>query len=609
VALLVAGCLALVGLAVAGQASVPKGLQFVQVGHWVYNDTAQSAFHVDGATSQVDARANVPGAAPGSQVVQGDNSGYVVERTRITEFDKATLSVENTTTPPAPETPVVLEVVGGPYLVYRNAGQVVRLGDPTAAVPAGGPLSRPVATTEGTVWVHRIDNGSICELPKGAAVLSCPAQLPPGHGGALALVDDRPVVLDTTADSLHTVGKDGLGEASAIGIKLLPAAQVANNAVDGRLAVADPERNQLHLIDTGGLGKDGPAVKPISVELPKSGRFGGPVATSHDIALVDETRQEVLTYDSNGSLKSTKKVPGAEPPRLSRGEDNRVYVDSSTGSHVLVVNGEDGSVVDVDVDKAANSQTAGAPSSAPEPPPAGPPAAEAPANPQAKAAAPPPPPVAEATPPGAPRNVSATAGDGSAKVSWRPAADNGARITGYRLSWPGGSTRVGGSARSATVSGLANGTSYVITVVAENSAGRGAAVSAKAVVPRKKVTTPSVPSVPSGPPTVSITSVRSTNTGLTVSVSANGKGAPATCQADFMGGKSPSKSCSGATNLTITNIAWFGAITVTATIKTAGGTGSDSWTGTPQISGGYGLLWLGPIALLGTRRGKEKGLL
>lgn len=527
-------------------------------------------------------------------------------------------AVPETPVLPAPETPVVLEVVGGPYLVYRNAGQVVRLGDPTAAVPAGGPLSRPVATTEGTVWVHRIDNGSICELPKGAAVLSCPAQLPPGHGGAMALVDDRPVVLDTTADTLHTVGKDGLGEASAIGIKLLPTAQVANNAVDGRLAVADPERNQLHLIDTGGLGKEGPAVKPISVELPKSGRFGGPVATSHVIALVDETRQEVLTYDSNGSLKSTKKVPGAEPPRLSRGEDNRVYVDSSTGSHVLVVNGEDGSVVDVDVDKAASSQTAGAPSSAPEPPAGtGPP--ETPADTQAKAAAPPSPPVAEATPPGAPRNVSATAGDGSAKVSWRPAADNGARITGYRLSWPGGSTRVGGSARSATVSGLANGTSYVITVVAENSAGRGAAVSAKAVVPRKKVTTPSVPSVPSGPPTVSITSVRGTTTGLIVSLNANGKGASATCQADFLGGKSKSTSCSGATNLTITNIIWAGTITVTATIKTDGGTGSDSWTGVPQTSsggggsgsapGGSGLVWLGPIALLGTRRGKEKGLL
>lgn len=630
VTLLVAGCLALIGLAVTGQASVPEGIQFIQVGHWVYNDSAQSVLHIDGATSQVDARAYVPGAASGSQVAQGDNSGYVVGRTRITEFDKATLSVENTTTPPAPETPVVLEVAGGPYLVYRNAGQVVRLGDPTAAVPAGGPLSRPVATTEGTVWVHRIDNGSICELTKDAAVLACPAQLPPGHGGALALVGDQPVVLDTTADTLHTVGKDGLGAASAIGIKLSPAAQVANNAVDGRLAVTDPERNRLHLIDTAGLGNDRPAAKPISVELPKDSRFGGPVTMSRVVALVDETRQEVLTYDSNGSLKSTKKVPGTEPPRLSRGEDNRIYVDSSTGSHVLVVNGEDGSVVDVDVDKAASSQTAGAPSSAPEPPPAsGPPAAEPPSKPQAKAAAPPPPPVADATPPGAPRNVTATAGDGSAKVSWRAAADNGARITGYRLSWRGGSIRVGGSARSATVRGLANGTSYVITVAAENSAGRGAAVSAKAVVPRKKVTAPSSPSKPSpskpsstkpsGPPTVSITGVRSTNTGLAVSVNANGKGASATCQADFMGARSKATPCSGATTVSITNIVWAGAITVTATIKTAGGIGSDSWIGVPQTSSGgggsgsapdgSGLVWLGPIALVGKRRGKGKDLL
>lgn len=689
VALVVAGCLALVGLAVTGQAATPERLEFVQVGHWVYNDAAQSAFHVDGSTNRVDARADVPGAN-GSQVAQGDGSGYVVGRNRVTEFDKATLSVEESVPPPAPETPFVMEVAGGPYLVYRNAGQIVRLGDPAATVPAGGPLSRPVATTEGTVWTHRVDNGSVCELPKGAAVMACPAQLPPGHGGGLTLVGDRPVVLDTTGDSLHRVGPDGLGDGLPLGIKLSPSAQVANSAVGDRLAIADPEREQLHLIDISGLDEDRPSAKPISVELAKGSRFNGPLSSSNVVAMVDETRGEVLTYDADGKLRSTTKVPGqGTAPRLAKGEDNRIYVDSSDGSHVLVVNGDDGTVVDVDVDKAANSQTAGAPSADPEP------SGDQPAPPPQQQQAPPntqqaPPPVAKATPPGAPRKVSASSGDGSIKVSWSPAADNGARITGYRVTWTGGSTRVGGSSRGTTISGLRNGTPYVLTVVAENSAGIGPGASAKAVIPgpanrpagapavtanataagnvsvswtrpdlrggtlvhylvsvtgkgqrtvsgtsadftgvtgtatvtvravtkfgsgadltgatgSRKVTVP----VPSVPPAITVSKVRVGTTGLIVDVTADGKGAPATCQAEFNGARSASKACSGATSLPINNVAYFGAITVTATIKTSGGTGSDSWTGSPSGAGGA-LVWLGPLALVGLRRRKEKELL
>lgn len=690
VALLVAGCLALIGLAVTGQASTPEGLEFVQVGHWVYNDASEAAFHVDGSTNQVDARANVPGAERGSQVVQGDNSGYVVERTRITEFDKATLSVGETTPPAAPETPHVLEIMGGPYLVYRNAGQVVRLGDPTATVPAGGPLSRPVATSDGTVWVHRIDSGSICELPKGTAVLACTAQLPPGHAGALTLVGDSPVVLDTTGDALHRVGPEGLGEALPLGIKLSPSAQVANSAVGDRLAIADPERNQLHLIDIGGLDNDRPSAKPISVELTKGSRFSSPVSGSNVVAMVDETRQELLTYDSAGTLKSTTKVPGqGQAPRLAKGEDDRIYVAASDGSHVLVVNGQDGKIVDVDVDKAASSQTAGAPSSNPEPPPGNdaPPQQQQqqPPDTQVKKAAAPPP-VAKATPPGAPRNVSATAGNGTIKVSWSAATDNGARITGYRVSWSGGSTRVGGSSRGTTVSGLANGSSYVITVVAENSAGVGAGASAKALIPGRAAGAPSVTAnasaagkvsvswtrpelhggtlvhylvratgqgerklsatsteftgvtgtatvtvravtqfgsgpaltgaagskkatvpVASGPPTITITQVRGKDNTLLVSVNANGKGAPATCTANFFGETKPT-SCSGATTLTIPGVAWIGSITITATIKTSAGTATDTWRGSPTVSGGA-FFWLGPMALVGLRRRKDKELL
>jgi hypothetical protein len=90
--------------------------------------------------------------------------------------------------------------------------------------------------------------------------------------------------------------------------------------------------------------------------------------------------------------------------------------------------------------------------------------------------------VIPASPPGAPPSVNATAGDGSAAVTWGAAANNRATITGYRLTWNGGSRTVSGTARSTTLTGLTNGTRYTISVAAVNSAGQGPTASA-AVTP------------------------------------------------------------------------------------------------------------------------------
>ncbi|WP_157368453.1 fibronectin type III domain-containing protein [Alloactinosynnema sp. L-07] len=525
VALLVAGCLGLVGVAVAGQTSPTPALQFIQVGHWVYNGGLQSVFHVDGSTNQVDAQASVPGAERGSQVVQGPNSGYVVGRTRITVFGKATLTVEDAITPPADERPVAVEVVGGPYLVYRAAGRIVRLSTPPAIIPAGGPLGTPVATSDGTLWVHRTDTGALCELAADVLRLACPAQMATDHRGALAMVGDKPVLMDTTSDTLHEVGADGFGANMPVGVDLPASAQVANSDAGGRLAVFDPDRKRMHLIDTAGLAKDRPVARPVTIDLPPDGRYAGPVASAKTIAIVDETRNEVITYDGHGKKKSSTKVPGSGgSPRLAHGEDKRIYVDGPDGSHVLVVDVDNGSVSTVTVggdnvpstgserDKPTGTSTT-APTSTPSTPTQTPSDTGTPAPttttakpttkpspkqatttpaPRTTTTRPAPPPTVPATPPGAPGAVNAMAGAGSAAVTWTAAAANGAPVTGYVLSWPGGSTTAPGSATSATVSGLTNGTSYVITVAARNSAGTGPGVSAGAVTPRAAASAPTV---------------------------------------------------------------------------------------------------------------------
>ena len=109
------------------------------------------------------------------------------------------------------------------------------------------------------------------------------------------------------------------------------------------------------------------------------------------------------------------------------------------------------------------------------------------------------------TVPGAPSGVSATAGNGSAVVSWSaPSSNGGSSVTSYTVTpYVGGVaqsslvTNVGGNppATSVTVSGLTNGTSYTFTVSATNVVGTGpASAASNAVTP----TAPTVPGAPTG---------------------------------------------------------------------------------------------------------------
>ncbi len=98
------------------------------------------------------------------------------------------------------------------------------------------------------------------------------------------------------------------------------------------------------------------------------------------------------------------------------------------------------------------------------------------------------------TVPGAPTAVVAAAGDGTANVVWAaPLANGGSMITGYTVtSTPGAFTATATEATMATVTGLANGTSYVFTVHATNAIGNSVeSPPSNAVVPE-----PSVPGAP-----------------------------------------------------------------------------------------------------------------
>ena len=500
-------CVAAVVVAVSGAASSIPGLQFLPPGHWVFNAALQSVFHVDGATASVDAVAEeVPGSA-GSLVVQGDTSGYVVGDSRITEFGKSSLAVSDSYDAPSDGSPIGLEVAGGPYLVYQGAGKIVRLGEQMVTISAGGAVGIPVATSDGTVWLPRAGEGLLCRLAPGADRVTCPVRLPKDHSGAMSVLDDKPVFVDTSADTVHTVEADGLGAPRTLGVDVSDGSRVASTDASGRLVILDQKAHRMHLVDLTG------ATKPVVIELPGDS-YDGPVANGSVIAVVDRKAGTLNTYDTDGVEQEKTPLPQESgTPRITRGEDDRMYVDSADGDHVLVVD-RDGSVaqVPVDMDESSateadedrqqdrNPPTGGTPpQNPPQNPPQGSPddspqddAPQQSSPPQQDRPSPPPqqdlpdpgPPEVPASPPGTPAGVAATPADGSATVSWGAAPDNRAPITGYSITWPGGATSAAPDARSATVSGLANGTSYVFTVTATNAVGTGPGTSSAPVTPQ-----------------------------------------------------------------------------------------------------------------------------
>jgi hypothetical protein len=86
--------------------------------------------------------------------------------------------------------------------------------------------------------------------------------------------------------------------------------------------------------------------------------------------------------------------------------------------------------------------------------------------------------------PGAPTLTSVVPGDGRATATWSAAAsDGGSTITSYTATATPGNATCVTSGLSCTIQGLANGTTYSVTVAATNSVGRGPASNSLTTTP------------------------------------------------------------------------------------------------------------------------------
>ncbi|HEX7301762.1 fibronectin type III domain-containing protein [Lentzea sp.] len=497
---LVITVVAVATLALTGAAKKVPGLEFIPSGHWVSSPVLGLVIRVNGATKKPDTQVSVPGLAPGDHVVQDEARGYVVGSGDVTVFGKSTLSVETTVPSPAPGEPSVpIETAGGAYSVYQQSGQVVRLGVPPLVLGAGGPVGPPVATGDGTVWVHRTDSGAICGVARGATSFACAAVAPAGHAGNLTVSGGKLLFVDATDDTMRVVESKGFGPAVPVGVDVPPDARIAPADAAGRVAVLEPSANRLHLVEARVDEKGALADRrapTVTVAL-QAGEYDGPSVSGETVVLLDRTRNSVHTYDNRGGRRNSTPLPQEKGrPELSRGEDARVYVDGGEGRHVVVVD-KDGSVqpvpvvgakpeekrlpapVEPSVEKSADNPVPNP--GRPVPPPA-PPQTQTPPP----VRTPPPIPV---TPPGMPQNLALAPNQANATVTWGAAPANGAPVTAYHVSWQSDGGRTGQqtvTSLSYVIAGIGQGGAqpFTVTVVAQNSAGRGTPATARYVPPR-----------------------------------------------------------------------------------------------------------------------------
>ena len=183
-------------------------------------------------------------------------------------------------------------------------------------------------------------------------------------------------------------------------------------------------------------------------------------------------------------------------------------------------------------------------------------------------------PVVPTTTPDAPVDVAATAGRGSATVTWTAPSDEGSPITGYTVTSSGGQTCVTAST-TCTVTGLTNGTAYTFTVTATNAQGTGL---------------PSAPSAPITPSTVpdAPTGVVATAGNGSATVTWNApfnEGSPVTGYTVTASNSNPPKTCTttGATTCSISGLANGATYTFTVKATNANGTGSASTPSSPVV--------------------------
>ncbi|QOC95293.1 hypothetical protein D0Q02_28100 [Micromonospora craniellae] len=465
------------GLTVLGLGSADNAVASFDASSWLWSSARSELARVNGVTARVDTRVELPaGRRHPTQVTQTDRVLVLrdLHTGQISALDLATLQI-TATTPTTPGLGVSVALHEDAAFVVDAVQGVVRQLDPRSLAPVGEPVRYPPGITggafdgKGRLWIAVPAEGTVSAIT--------PAVLPSGSAGGtqagpqrvetydvagashelvVSTLDDGVAVLDRTAGALVTVVR-GETRRTALAETLTGPGTMPVRTSGQVVPVTVAGQRQVHAITDAGEVR--------SFTVPGEGdRLSPAVAWSGRIYCADEASGTVYAFDAAGQLVDTIRGRWRGPLDLEVRE-NHLFINAPEASTARVV---DDSHLVREVDKYANDVLGGDPPAEPPPPP-------------------PPPKKPQVSKPGAPRNVTAEAGNAQARVSWRPAAANGAEIIRYVVEGAGQRREVGANQRSVQLKELTNGETYRFSVHAVNAQGAGPTRTSNPVTPTAAV--------------------------------------------------------------------------------------------------------------------------
>ncbi|MGC4897395.1 fibronectin type III domain-containing protein [Micromonospora sp. DT31] len=475
----VAALLAAMGLTVLGLGAADNAVASFDASSWLWSTSRSELARVNGVTARVDTRLEVPGGRRHQmQVVQTDRLLILrdLNTGQVSSLDLATLRI-TATTPTAPGFGVSVALHEDAAFVVDAVQGIVRQLDPRALTPVGEPVRYPpgIAGGEfdgaGKLWVAVPSEGTVSAIT-AADLPDTPGDAPsaglspkrvetydvaePAHELVVSTLDEGVAVLDRTSASLVTVvgGRTERAQLTMTAPGSLPA-----RTTGPQVPVTVAGERSVHVV------RGDAEVRRFTV--PGAGaRLSPAVAWAGRFYCADESTGAVYSFDADGKLVQTVKGSGRPGPVELEVRENHLFINPPDSSTAQVV--DDRNRVR-EVDKYANDVLGG------DPPPVAPP---------------PPPKKPKVSRPGAPKSVTAAAGNASARVSWQAAASNGAEITRYVVTGGDQTHQVGANQRSLEITGLTNGESYTFSVHAVNAKGDGPARRSNPVVPTAEVPDP-----------------------------------------------------------------------------------------------------------------------
>ena len=496
------------------------------------------------------------------------------------------------------------------FSVDRARGVVRQLDPSTLSAPVGptislgGPISESVVDGSGRLWlampaakrVTAVDGSDLGPAVGRRFDL-------PTSGSALTLTALRSGVMagDAAGHTTYRLVPDRDAAERIAGVPPNPAAVSAASSDDDTGALLDAGAGKLTRVTPAG-DKRAQSIR-LGATLARH-RFGRPVVFADQVYLPDYSAGNVLRSTSNGSLETYPRQPmsgnGTDFDLFV--DDGRLWVNSRTAAKAFSVD-EAGNWTPVAKSdrkkiqpprigpsrtspprtKAPNEQTntgseqstpvrTGRPRNRPTTRPTvptrphrTPTPTSAPTTEARPTTTTPAPTTTPATPPGAPENLQARAGEGSLTVSWDPPSENAGKVTGYLVEWSGGGSsgqqNRSANARTFVIPDLTNGTQYTVAVTAISSRLRSEATRTTAT----PVTTAAV----------QVTSATANGVGrVTVGYTVDGHGSGAvTCQIRFGEAEQFTGGCGDGPHSQVIRGLDFGkTYAVTATAKNLQGT-------------------------------------